>query len=98
MRSQSGVKMGARPQSREATLLKFILTMAGIMFPISAFAYLDPGTGSIILQGLIAALAAAAVVMRAYWYKIKGFFGKSESKSLTDEEGFDTDQESDSKS
>tara|TARA_B100000315_G_scaffold58113_2_gene52530 strand:+ start:21777 stop:22013 length:237 start_codon:yes stop_codon:yes gene_type:complete len=77
--------------------LKIILTMAGIMFPISAFAYLDPGTGSIILQGLIAALAAAAVVMKTYWYKIKGFFGKAESKSLTEEEGFDTDEESDSK-
>ena len=90
--------MGPRPQSRGVILLKIILTMAGIMFPISAFAYLDPGTGSIILQGLIAALAAAAVVMRTYWYKIKGFFGKSESKSLTEEEGFDTDEESDSKS
>ena len=90
--------MGPRPQSRGIILLKIILTMAGIMFPISAFAYLDPGTGSIILQGLIAALAATAVVMRTYWYKIKGFFGKSESKSLTEEEGFDTDEESDSKS
>jgi hypothetical protein len=78
--------------------LKIILTAAGIVFPISAFAYLDPGTGSIILQGLIAGLAVAAVVMRTYWYKIKGFFGRSESKSLSDEEDFDSDEESDSKS
>ena len=36
--------------------------------------YIDPGTGSLILQGLIAAFAAAAVVVRGYWYRIKAFF------------------------
>ena len=39
-----------------------------------AAAYIDPGTGSLILQGLIATLAAAAVVIRGYWYRIKAFF------------------------
>lgn len=40
---------------------------------VDAFAYLDPGTGSIILQGLIAAAAAAGVTARLYWGKITGF-------------------------
>ncbi len=35
--------------------------------------YIDPGTGSLIIQGLIAAFAAAAVVIRGYWYRIKAF-------------------------
>ena len=35
----------------------------------SAHAYLDPGTGSIILQGLIGALAAIAVALKLYWHK-----------------------------
>lgn len=39
-----------------------------------ADAYIDPGTGSLIVQGLIAGLAAAAVVIRGYWYRIKAFF------------------------
>lgn len=38
-----------------------------------AFAYLDPGTGSIILQGLIAAAAAVGVTVRIYWRKITDF-------------------------
>lgn len=38
-----------------------------------ALAYLDPGTGSIILQGLIAAAAAVGVTARLYWGKITGF-------------------------
>jgi len=70
------------------------LFLLGSIFPLTAFAYLDPGTGSIILQGLIAALAAAGLVMKAYWYKIKSFFGKSESNSLADEEDADPDQDS----
>jgi len=36
--------------------------------------YIDPGTGSLILQGLIASFAAAAVALRAYWYRLKAFF------------------------
>ena len=72
--------------------MKLFLLSLSALFPVSAFAYLDPGTGSIILQGLIAGLAAAAVVMKTYWYKIKSFFVKSDPKSLLDE-----DSESDSK-
>lgn len=35
-----------------------------------AYAYLDPGTGSIILQSLIGAAAAGLIVGRGYWYRI----------------------------
>jgi hypothetical protein len=38
-------------------------------------AYLDPGTGSLIIQILVASLAATAVVTKTYWEKIKGWFG-----------------------
>lgn len=38
-----------------------------------AHAYLDPGTGSMILQGIIAALVGASVVLKVYWYKMKSF-------------------------
>ena len=72
--------------------VKLPLLCLSALFPVSAFAYLDPGTGSIVLQGLIAGLAAAAVVIKAYWYKIKSFFVKSDSKSLLEEDG-DSDSE-----
>ena len=36
--------------------------------------YIDPGTGSLILQGLIGAFAVAAVTLRGYWYRVKAFF------------------------
>jgi hypothetical protein len=39
-----------------------------------AFAYLDPGTGSLLVQGIIASIAAAAAVGRLYWHRIVGLF------------------------
>lgn len=39
-----------------------------------AFAYLDPGSGSLILQILIGAVAGAFFAVKAYWIKIKSFF------------------------
>jgi hypothetical protein len=41
----------------------------------SAHAYLDPGTGSIILQGIIGALAAIAVALKLYWHKLLKLLG-----------------------
>ena len=38
-------------------------------------AYLDPGSGSVILQVLIAALLGVGIALRASWGKIKGLFG-----------------------
>ena len=40
-----------------------------------AYAYLDPGAGSVILQGIIAAIAAVAIVVNLYWHKILVFLG-----------------------
>jgi len=38
-------------------------------------AYLDPGSGSFLLQLLIAALLGAGIALRASWSKVKKFFG-----------------------
>lgn len=44
--------------------------------------YLDPGSGSFLIQLLIAALLGIGVAVRASWSRIKGWFGiKSEPKA-----------------
>ena len=45
--------------------------------------YLDPGSGSFLIQLLIAVLLGLAVAVRASWSKIKGWFG---IKPKTDED------------
>lgn len=56
-----------------------------------AYAYLDPGTGSIILQGLLGALAAISVVVSLYWRRMLRFLGLS--KKPIDSEQKDEKQE-----
>ena len=41
-----------------------------------SLAYLDPGTGSIILQAIIALLAAATTMVNGFWKKIKTIYSK----------------------
>ena len=43
-------------------------------------AYLDPGSGSFILQLLLAALVGGAFIIKTYWKKIIGFFRKDSSR------------------
>ena len=45
------------------------------------FAYLDPGSGSLILQILIGAVAGFFFAIKAYWIKIKSFFGSRSKNS-----------------
>jgi len=52
-------------------ILAIIAFTVGFISP--AYAYLDPGTGSIILQGVIGGIAAGAAVIGLYWQKVKAF-------------------------
>ena len=44
--------------------------------PLKPALYLDPGSGSFILQILIASLVGIGFTVRAYWGKITKFFRK----------------------
>jgi hypothetical protein len=37
--------------------------------------YLDPGTGSIILQALVATVVGATLAVKLFWHRIRVFFG-----------------------
>lgn len=60
-----------------------VLTVAtlGLLIASPSHAYLDPGTGSIILQGLLATLAVGIGLMRHYWLQFKSFLGKLAGRS-----------------
>jgi len=42
--------------------------------------YLDPGFGSMLVQALIASLAAAGVMVGVFWNRIKAFFNRGKNK------------------
>lgn len=43
-----------------------------------AYAYLDPGTASLILQGIVGAVGAGVVAAGIYWRKFTGLFRRGE--------------------
>jgi hypothetical protein len=59
------------------------LSISGMALCISlacttpACAYLDPATGSMIVQGVIAFVAAAGVSVGIFWKRLKSFFRRN---------------------
>ncbi len=56
--------------------------------------YLDPGSGSFLIQLLIAAIAGLSIAVGANWAKLKRWLGRNKKKAETPEEDDDDDQES----
>ena len=47
-----------------------------------AYAYLDPGTGSMLLQIILGGAAGVLLVLKLYWHRLKRYFGfKSSGQS-----------------
>ena len=59
-------------------IIVFSLLFGGIFF-MDAYAYLDPGSGSILIQALIGALVGVGVAIKVYWEKIKYKFSMMRS-------------------
>jgi len=51
------------------------------------FAYLDPGTGSLIIQLLIGGLAALGISIKVFWKQIKGLFNKNKTNKEDNKNG-----------
>jgi len=60
-------------------MIRLFLTSAGVFLLLSspAYAYLDPGTASIILQAVVGAVAAAGIFFRTYIYRFFSLFRRS---------------------
>ena len=53
-----------------------LVLVLGIGFGATpAYAYIDPGTGSLVLQILLGGIAGLLVGWKFFWHKIKGYFG-----------------------
>lgn len=68
---------------RSGTILAVFIIL--IFTPKLAFAYIDPGTGSMLIQGAIGAIAAGLVVGKLYWHKFKTWLGLERSQVVAPE-------------
>jgi len=60
---------------------KIIIFLSFFIFTTNAHAYLDPGTGSIILQAIVGAFAAFFTSIYIFWNKVKNFYKKIFNKN-----------------
>jgi hypothetical protein len=57
----------------------FKIVLLIIFIPNPAYAYIDPGTGSIIISFIVGIISAAFFYIKGFWLKIKNFFIKKSS-------------------
>ncbi|MEW5703932.1 MAG: hypothetical protein AB1781_05025 [Pseudomonadota bacterium] len=70
------LKKGSHKIFHKNILLRLLIFLLFFDVNNAAYAYLDPGTGSIILQLLFGGVAGALVIAKLYWHRIKSFFGR----------------------
>lgn len=54
---------------------------------ISVVAYLDPGTGSVILQVLVGGVAAVAISARMWWSRVTSVFRRKPREDIGGHDG-----------
>jgi len=62
----------------------FTAILSLLMFT-DAVAYLDPGTGSMLLQVILGGIAAVAVAFKLYWHKLRAALGVAKKEQPEDE-------------
>ena len=60
--------------------LFFFLVSGLALVALPAQAYLDPASGSMIVQLIVGGVAGLAVVIKLYWHKLLGLFGMKKEK------------------
>jgi hypothetical protein len=54
-----------------------VMLLAALMLtPVPAYAYVDPGTGSLALQALLGSIFAGALLIKTFWQNLKRFARK----------------------
>lgn len=55
---------------------RFLILALLLSVPAPCFAYLDPGTGSMALQLIVAGLLGAIFTIKTWWHSLIAFFGR----------------------
>ncbi len=65
---------------------RVLLVLIVSMSALPSYGYIDPGTGSLIIQSIIGAIAAIGVTLKLYWHKLKLFFSRNRTVKETKSE------------
>ena len=62
--------------SKPHVRMAFTVACCTMIYPTTAHAYIDPGSGSVVMSTLLGIAAAVAYTFKKYFYKIKRLFRK----------------------
>ena len=64
-----------------------LLTLLWLTVAQPAHAYLDPGTGTMIISAIVGLLVTASLAIKTFYYRIKSFFrGSKDNNPATDKQ------------
>lgn len=66
--------------------MKIIITILLLLFFTDTEAYLDPGTGSMLLQVILGGVAAVGVAIKLYWHKLRVALGSGKKDASENEQ------------
>lgn len=68
------------------------VAFGGILLSTDAFAYIDPGTGTLLIQWLFGMAVASLAALRIHWYRAKTFIsGKFRNDAVRENTEGETD-------
>lgn len=65
--------------------MRFFLAVLLMLIASDTLAYLDPGTGSMLLQVILGGIAAVGVAIKLYWHKLRAALGMAKKADPEDE-------------
>ncbi len=64
--------------------MRIFITILLLLMCADAVAYLDPGTGSMLLQVILGGVAAVGVAVKLYWHKLRVALGAAKKEDPED--------------
>jgi hypothetical protein len=85
---------GQRKKRADVFLCIAGVLVAMVVYAPPAYAYVDPGTGGLVLQLLLGGVAGALVIVKLYWEKLTGLFrrGKNADAAVSEAGVSDRDE------
>lgn len=69
-------------QTNRNRLAPIAVAFSTLLLWDDAFAYIDAGTGSLLIQWLFGMAVAGFAVVNIYWHRAKGFFSRRSSGTI----------------
>lgn len=71
---------------------RFFIVALALFLPLDSYAYIDPGAGSVLLQGIVGVFAAIFFAIKLYWHRLLKLLGFGKKKLGSERPSSDEDQ------